>query len=841
MNKKDILRPLHGWLKSNSLLLLCLALSLTVKIANGQFLSCCDGFAGDNRGVIVGEVECEDPQYLWFPPTKGIIAGYSGLGYIQWNPFASSTISTTSAGLSTDSKIMYRFTPRVTGTHRLLVRSAAMGATSFNDVYVQFSSNVKALRAIPEQYIPSQTVYNIKLPSDVVFRMIQKDYNSITGASFSWNTVGSIDNNNATQYYMIVDLVAGNDYYISLSGCSNKFVIDKFVLFPCVDEGCKSNSVSASTAQMATMVCATTASSIPAASAEAVDCNSCKEQCSNACEYNNKINQCWGIPDRYIECLCQNGTRYKFSGCGCKHPDCANIASFNAIQSTTLNSFVMPIASNLVSSVKPATTRCGLSWADANNKCGKPCIQNGDCEGKYCFKDLVMTPCDAAKIKSPIVKPTITSAVSSVKPTSVRCGLSWADANDNCGKPCTLDGDCGGGYCFKDLAITPCDVATLRSSKLNPAPSSAAVSITATPSRIIVESLQGKTTPMRTNTVRLLAYLTSWNTPVSAIPSLQTSKANGYILSFGQWNPAGNIMCSDNICNIPVYNPDYIGEEAYVVWTNLKYNKPSLSFLMAFGGQTYEAIWGYLATIAQREIIANNLVTLLTTKFPVYKKNAAPSEVIKCMSYSGANCDYKAYQLVGHVELDGIDFDYEKGTRLTESDNNNLKDLIAKIRAKIGYGRGKVLSLTTYHVGADPVQCCNYGVMSYNGIKCSYTDGRGSHCGEALSILNTANTAFDFFNVMAYDSDRTFMYQEAMQNYANAIGGDRSKIVLGLTINKQWAASGTFVQTKPENLARSTWQRVNGFGGFFLWNFGMNDAGLTIPSQVQYFNDLTVA
>eukprot|EP01126_Amoeba_proteus_P026417 TRINITY_DN2615_c0_g1_i1.p1 TRINITY_DN2615_c0_g1~~TRINITY_DN2615_c0_g1_i1.p1 ORF type:complete len:580 (+),score=68.60 TRINITY_DN2615_c0_g1_i1:35-1774(+) len=99
------------------------------------------------------------------------------------------------------------------------------------------------------------------------------------------------------------------------------------------------------------------------------------------------------------------------------------------------------------------TIRCGLSWSDANFKCGVPCPSGTDAPcpaGERCFKDIA--PCSGG---SPTGK---TPGGSSGSPTggSIRCGLSWWDANAKCGVACPsgTDAPCPAGErCFKDIAF----------------------------------------------------------------------------------------------------------------------------------------------------------------------------------------------------------------------------------------------------------------------------------------------------------------------------------------------------------------------------------------------------
>jgi len=272
--------------------------------------------------------------------------------------------------------------------------------------------------------------------------------------------------------------------------------------------------------------------------------------------------------------------------------------------------------------------------------------------------------------------------------------------------------------------------------------------------------------------------------------------------------------------------------------------------LVAFGGQTYEGIWSYMENDKQRKTLAKNLAAELQVSFPVYKRYVDPEEVLECMGYNwdGTECDYSLNQLVGYVELDGLDFDFEKAARIVPKENENLQALITELRNHIPKDGVKVLSLTTYHVGADPESCDDPSVFSevVDGTEyfCSYIEesGRSKHHGEIASLLESSKDDFDFFNVMTYDAGKDFLYKYAMANYARYV--EKDKIVLGNTINLQWGPAengGSFVEDRQTNLDRAEWQFGEGYGGFFIWALGSNTNQMSFPDQVKYFNDQIVA
>lgn len=337
---------------------------------------------------------------------------------------------------------------------------------------------------------------------------------------------------------------------------------------------------------------------------------------------------------------------------------------------------------------------------------------------------------------------------------------------------------------------------------------------------------------------RAVSYLTMWSSygATELSEKLPASKADTFLLSFGEWSADGSINFSENALTPPAWDAYYL-PTPYVSWTTFKYDHPDKKIMVAFGGQTYEGIWSHLNTPEQREKVAQSLAALLAKPFPVYKKNLQLSQIVgECpmMAWETA-CDTTHYHYAGNVYLDGIDFDFEKGSRLTEQENQNLLALVARLRELVG--NEKLLSLTTYHVGADPENCADSTVTE----NCSYIEpSRSAHHGEVTQLLKDSKDLFDFFNVMTYDAGKNFRYQVAMENYARAVG-DKSKILVGATINHQWQPDGTFVETEENNLERVAWQAENGYGGFFVWALGQSTLNLPLTSQAEYIGRLADA
>lgn len=312
---------------------------------------------------------------------------------------------------------------------------------------------------------------------------------------------------------------------------------------------------------------------------------------------------------------------------------------------------------------------------------------------------------------------------------------------------------------------------------------------------------------------RTISYLTSWGVQAQDVETLAKSSVDTFLLSFGQWDSEGRITTSDSIA-APWQDGSWVAPH-YDAWTQLKLAHPEKKIMVAFGGQSYEHIWSALNSDTSREKIAQSLVELLNTGFPVYKFG----------------------QQVGTVYLDGIDLDFEKEARLTAEESDNVLKLSQRVRQLLGPDSKKLLSLTTYHVGADPDSCMDNTVFE----DCSYIEkDRSKHHGEVLPLLAKSKDVYDFFNVMTYDAGQNFKYQVAMNNYAKAVG-DASKIVVGATINSQWGPNGNFLETRENNISRAQWQAEHNYGGFFVWTLGANTHLMSFADQVDYINEMKQA
>ncbi len=193
------------------------------------------------------------------------------------------------------------------------------------------------------------------------------------------------------------------------------------------------------------------------------------------------------------------------------------------------------------------------------------------------------------------------------------------------------------------------------------------------------------------------------------------------------------------------------------------------------------------------------------------------------------------HKVIGYTKLSGVDFDFEQSSRLSETQNQQMAQLAQEVRAKVG--KTKLIALTSYHVGADPLNCQDSNILE----NCSFTEtARSIHHGEVLPLLNSSQEIFDFHNIMVYDAGRNYDFATAMFNYAKIIG-DPKKLRIGVSINQQWGPHGGFVMPNSENISRMRWQQEHSFGGFFVWALGANTEARDLESQISMFNSFVDA
>ncbi|MDR0484952.1 MAG: glycoside hydrolase family 18 protein [Alphaproteobacteria bacterium] len=319
-------------------------------------------------------------------------------------------------------------------------------------------------------------------------------------------------------------------------------------------------------------------------------------------------------------------------------------------------------------------------------------------------------------------------------------------------------------------------------------------------------------------------YYTSWNQDSEADFKQLSTKVTHLLLSFGRFietTPGKfKIEGSDNLLKYGFTKPTdlYWLEPEYLKWTQYKKfrseNSTSNPFkvLLAFGGATYGSMWASLNNSANVEPIAKAIVDLLNVDFPVYDRKGNSGE----------------YSQVGTVKLDGVDFDYEQDGRPSTTQMNNLALVINAIKTAKPTA---VVSLTGYHVSADPVSCSTTA-----GADCSFVGS--AHSGELIPLLTNSNLAkLDFYNLMAYDAGRNYPWKIAMANHAKYLPA--KKVILGLTLGMQWDPSNNFVEDMAELKKRVKEEAALPYGGIMIWAMKADNGSWTTGNEmIKKINDL---
>jgi len=105
------------------------------------------------------------------------------------------------------------------------------------------------------------------------------------------------------------------------------------------------------------------------------------------------------------------------------------------------------------------STRCGTDWGSAAATCGTACPSGTDNQcpgGQHCYASLDTSPCNNNP-PPPTPNPPHNPPQNNNPHSTVRCGGSWTDANNGCGKSCSTNADCdGGSWCWAALSTGPC-------------------------------------------------------------------------------------------------------------------------------------------------------------------------------------------------------------------------------------------------------------------------------------------------------------------------------------------------------------------------------------------------
>ncbi|MDR2007715.1 MAG: hypothetical protein LBQ34_01920 [Alphaproteobacteria bacterium] len=311
-----------------------------------------------------------------------------------------------------------------------------------------------------------------------------------------------------------------------------------------------------------------------------------------------------------------------------------------------------------------------------------------------------------------------------------------------------------------------------------------------------------------------------------------SSKVSHLLLSFGRFAKNSpntfEITGSDNLLKYgftEIPTELYWIEPEYLKWTQYKKYRadtataaaPSIKVLLAFGGANDSDLWAYLDDANNIQPLAQALVDLLAVEFPVFDRPGAEG----------------LYSQVGTVKIDGIDFDYEQAHRPSAIQMANLASLVAAIKA---LKSDAIVSLTGYHVSADPESC-----SITDAPDCSYVGS--DHSGELIPLLSDTNLTrnLDFYNLMAYDAGKNYKWDIALANHAKYL--PLADITLGLSLGTQWSEDGNFVESMDE--LKSRIQRlatISPNGGIMIWAMKADDGSWhTGNDMIVIINDLLSA
>lgn len=306
---------------------------------------------------------------------------------------------------------------------------------------------------------------------------------------------------------------------------------------------------------------------------------------------------------------------------------------------------------------------------------------------------------------------------------------------------------------------------------------------------------------------KYIVYWASWVTQDLNAIAGSMEDVTTFNLAFANIDPLSLQMVGSDQMLVPGY-------WVYDRWAHYKLDHPKSNVLVAIGGASYGAIWSNTLTDANAVTIAQNVAKAINKKTPVCRN------VWEDCTVSGKEND-----IVGYINLDGIDLDVEYEGRITDQQAANVVKFIQALRQAMP---DKKISLTGLSVAADPASC-QYQASS----QCSFVGSQ--HSGELIPVLQKVGNIIDNVNVMAYDAGKNYPYQIAVQNYVQYV--TPNKVILGLDLETQWDPVQRFLESEQELKNRVVWTTHNGkIGGAMVWALGAS-SGYGLTDQIRLIKE----
>ena len=289
-------------------------------------------------------------------------------------------------------------------------------------------------------------------------------------------------------------------------------------------------------------------------------------------------------------------------------------------------------------------------------------------------------------------------------------------------------------------------------------------------------------------------------------------------LAFLRWDGFGNIKDDGALIysNDPYWKSNAYKElrKIYTATTNGTIAGRNIKFIVSFGGYSYAGMWDILLEDGLRENLAKNLVALMGNKIGKF---------------------WDGYKNLAGINIDGIEFDFERSIRITPELNDALVLLVKRMRElqndktflnTIGVSSNSVkndmIILTTYHTGVDPTNCSTDTNLGPSD-GCSYVnDKRSIHSGEVTRLFENIKNKnlFDLYNIMEYDAGhaKDFHPEVSIDNYLKYVPANR--LHAGISIKSQWSQDGKFTQTRSKNAGFIKLFKSKNLHGFFTWSIG---------------------
>ncbi|CAN8073081.1 unnamed protein product [Agarophyton chilense] len=200
----------------------------------------CNVYIPNADNIIVMDVEQRGPGGGW--EFQSSLQGYGGSGYLSYKPWSSFGGTEPKPYSIHDERIKtYFFTVNVTGTYRVVMRSAAPHPTEHNDLWMSLPESGAVKRRFGETSNLGSPAWTndageVQLGTEHWFKVFQNS------GGWRWNWGGKTVDHNGHDVISRVLRADGSWYSVRIAGRSTQFAVDRIALYLCEGAECDNGS-----------------------------------------------------------------------------------------------------------------------------------------------------------------------------------------------------------------------------------------------------------------------------------------------------------------------------------------------------------------------------------------------------------------------------------------------------------------------------------------------------------------------------------------------------------------------------------------------------------------------